>query len=488
MSDANRTAVGLVEEAVLGTTPANPAIEALRVKGANLAYSKATVTSKELRPDGQVPDVVTVGFDAGGDIPLEASYGALDTLFRGALRSEWVWSAIRQNTATQTGNISAVSATAYTVAASGGTLYNAQAFAQQMLIRATGFGQAGNNRLFVAAAGTTGTSVAMTGGTVEAAPPVGARLKAIGFQGASGDLTATASGLAATALNFTTLGLVPGQWLWVGGLAAGNAFATPANKGWCRVSTVAAAALTFDIVPTGWAIDAGAAKTINVYTGDYLRNGTTRRSFTVELQYQDLATPEYEYYTGMVVSTLELTVGQKAILEAKAAFMGLNVSNVTARVAGATDVAAPTNDVLNTSSNVGTMLDNGAPIPGGNFVMGLSLSITNNLRRNDIVASLATVNIGVGQFRVEGTLHTYYGSNAILQKVRNSTASSYFVPLTDGSNHAILVDLPRIKYTDGTPTVPGIDTDRMLDTKFAAMRHPTLGYTMHIQRFEEYNT
>jgi hypothetical protein len=493
MSDANRTAVGLCEEATLGVTPANPVFESLRVTGANLSYAKQTATSKELRSDRQITDLITTGFQAGGDIPMEASYGALDSQIRGAFMSDWALASVRQNTATQTANISAVSATAYTLIASDGTQYRTGAFAQYMLVVAAGFVAAGNNRTVVAGAASSGTSIVMTAGVVDAAPAVGARVKQIGFQGPSGDMVAVAGGLGtqgltSTTLDFTTMGLTVGTWVYVGGPSAGTAFATAGTRGFCRIASIAAHSLLFDVVPSTWAADAGVAKTVQVYVGDYIRNGVTRRSYTIELQYQDLAVPEYEYYTGMVPSDLALTVQAQSILTAKITYMGLTAADVTARATGATDTAAPTGDVLTGSNNVGFLYENGAPIAGPNFVLGANIALANNLRRNTGLGSLASVNIGVGQALVTGDLNMYYGNNAILQKIRNSVASGYAVGLIDNTTtRAVLIDIPRIKFSDGNPTVPGIDTDRMLDAKFSGVRHPTLGYTIQCQRFEAFN-
>ena len=57
-------------------------------------------------------------------------------------------------------------------------------------------------------------------------------VKVVGFQGATGDVTATATGLGSTLLDFTTLGLSAGQWIWVGGDTSGVKFATAACNGW----------------------------------------------------------------------------------------------------------------------------------------------------------------------------------------------------------------------------------------------------------------
>jgi hypothetical protein len=108
-------------------------------------------------------------------------------------------------------------------------------------------------------------------------------------------------------------------------------FATAACRGWARISSgagnITATALNFDVLPTGWGVDAGAAKTIRVYFGDYIRNGTTRRSYTIEQQFQDLTVPTYEYYKGMVPTSMEFDVKSQDILTGKTTFMGMTVAD-----------------------------------------------------------------------------------------------------------------------------------------------------------------
>lgn len=494
MSDANRTQLGVVEEVVLGTTPVNPVFETLRVTAVNLDVAKTTITSKELRADRKVTDRITTLLESAGDLPQEVSYGAPDTLLRGAMQSEWIFAPVRQNITGATTNISAASATALTVVAPALLASNAGTFAVGLLVRTSGFVAAGNNALRRAGAGSSGTNIALAGGTIDAAPALGARAKVIGLEGAAGDIAATASGLSSTALDFTTLGLAAGMWLWVGGPIVGQQFATAANIGWCRIAAaggITATALPFDVVPTGWGVDAGAAKTIRAYWGDYIREGTTRRSYSIEQQFQDLVVPTFELAKGMVPIQFELSAPTASIMTCKTTFMGKTGQiPTTARFAGATDLAAPTGDVFNTSSNVGTMLVNGAVIPNGNFVTALTLSIDNSGRRNNGLGSITSLDIRTGTANITAKLSTYYGDPTILTLVRNSTVASYFLPITDPTitTRAYLFDLPRIKFGGGDPTVPGLDTDRMLDTDFQALRHATLGYMLHVQRLEEYNT
>ncbi|TGV23899.1 hypothetical protein EN811_31160, partial [bacterium M00.F.Ca.ET.168.01.1.1] len=88
-----------------------------------------------------------------------------------------------------------------------------------------------------------------SGITDEAAPAAAARMKVVGFQGSSGDITATSTGIGSTTLDFTTLGLTVGQWIKIGGIAAGEQFATAALNTFARITAIAANALTLDNLP-----------------------------------------------------------------------------------------------------------------------------------------------------------------------------------------------------------------------------------------------
>jgi hypothetical protein len=102
MSDSNRTKIGYVKELVYDTLPANPAFKNLRITGSGLNFSPATVESKELRADRMVGDLIRVGYDLGGSIPLEMSYGSLDDLIEYALQNFWARTPVRDNNGTPT--------------------------------------------------------------------------------------------------------------------------------------------------------------------------------------------------------------------------------------------------------------------------------------------------------------------------------------------------------------------------------------------------
>lgn len=486
-----------MKEVTYDILPTSPAFKNLRVTGDGLSASPVTTESKELRSDRMIGDFPRVGIDAGGSLPLEVSFnGPVEDMLPFALQNDWVRTPVRDNNGTADSEITDVTVTTgvYTFLTTGAanTDFHFGLMKIGQLVRASGFAQAANNGLFRASAASA-TSVTLGNTSVaEPVPPAAARLKVVGFRGAVGDITATATGLASTALDFTTLGLASGMWIKVGGSAAGEKFAiTPANNGWARINgTITATALPLDNLPTGWGVDAGTGQTITVWVGDYIRNGTTEATMALEEQFQDLVVPEFNYYTGYAVDTLDTVMNNRSIVTASVTFMGASLSQQTARAAGATDIASATNDVLNTSSNVGQVVDNGISLRGQSAVTSLTLSLKNNKRRTSALGIVGNADDNSGSFRAEGKMSMYYASNAIRTKILAGTASSFNTRLIDATapnnSRAITIDIPRIKFTAGNPSTPGIDTDRTIDPGFSALAHPTLGYAFSWTRTEEF--
>lgn len=479
----NRVRVGVVRESSFGVIPTNPVFQNLRYTSSGLMGAPQTIVSNEIVSDRQVSDLVMVGKDIGGELAVEWMAGAHDLLIEAALFGNWTKLSERFNSPTA-GGITAVAATTYTCAASGAAT-GLGAFAQNDLIRATGFTNGANNKTFVAAAATSATSIVHSGGVVET-PPAAARVKKIGVAGASADIVAAISPnrLTSSALNFSTAGIVVGMWIMVGSdTAAGNKFATAANKGWVRVSAVSANSLTLDIVPTGWAADSGTGKTIWLQWGDYVRNGVTQFSHTLEQAYLDNG--QYQYFSGMVANGMSMEVDAKQLVKGQFTFLGATSKAVSVAEAGATNWDwNPVTGVLNAAASVGRLSENGTPIVGPNFVLGVKLGLNNNLRAQEAVGTIGAVGVGAGRAEVSGSIMTYFGDVTLLQKVLNNTLTSLDFNLKDSDGSTVLVDLPSIKLSTGTAPVPGINQDVQVECGFQALKHATLGYTLHFQKVE----
>ena len=491
MSDSNLVPFRYVAETTPGTTPGNPAFQTVCHTGAGLAANPQTVQSEKICgvATDDVEDLILVGLDGNGNLPFELEYGLLDTLFAGVLRSTWTLRNRRANTASND-NVSRPSSNQIT-SVNGTTdafiVVSDTTFPQHRLVFAEGFTNAANNGLHVADTGGSGTSVNVTSSLVDETAPNTAHLHDVGVQGTSGDIETTTTGgnaLTSTSLDFTTLGLTAGQFIKIGGDDTATKFATSAVNDWVRVSVVAANRVDLDMVPTGWAADAGASKTVQLFFGDRIVNGVTDQAFTMEREFSDLSPTVYQYARGAFASTYSLRGTQGQIVTGSLGFENLTpVAPTTTRESGATTISPPGFPSINAASNVAIVAEGGARLADPNFIFDGSIEINRNIRRRNAWGSIGSVGMGFGTLDLTGTFSTYFASVALAAKPVNNTESSFTVGFSDSQNHAMVYDMPRIKYAQGDPSAQPRNSDIDLPLQYRALRDSTLGYSLLHQRF-----
>ena len=181
-----------------------------------------------------------------------------------------------------------------------------------------------------------------------------------------------------------------------------------------------------------------------------LKSGTTRRSFTLERKFADLATPEFHRYTGVEFNSLALSVAPNAMVSATFSVVGKDLALATAEVASSTY----SSDVGNTpfDSFTGSITEGGSSIA---TVTSLEMTIENGLEPLFSVGADTTNRPSIGKSRVTGTLVTYFDSKALYEKFINETSSEIVCTLTDTAGNDIEIDIPNVKYNSGQPDVSG---------------------------------
>lgn len=494
MTDSNRLRLTYVEEATLGTTPTTPRMRMARVTGETLAHAPTFVMSEEIRPDRMNSDPIKVNETNTGAINGELSFpvdgSPLSSWFKSLMCSAWQNMPVRDNDGAADSVITDVDADTDTF-----TVTTGAAFVVGHLVRATGFGEAGNNGLFRAETGSNATALVVPsspGLTDEAAPAAAARLKVVGFMGADADITALADGLGSTALNFTTLGLAVGQWIKIGGAAEATTFAFLVTAGavarrnaWARITAIAATKLTLDNLPSGWTTDSGTSKTIQVFVGDQIKNGTATYGGTIERGFMGQAVPTYVIQRGMVAGQAQFNFTTEAVATWSFTFTGLSGEQTTTSLDAAPD-AAPGNPVMAAAVNVGRIAENGSCLSSPNWMQSLQIQVNNNLRPINAITcgeTIGPVDIGKGAFDVTVNAPTYFGSNALLSKLFAGTATNINARIAK-ENQALIFALPRITFTEGSPSAGGRNQDVTLPLVGSASHDSLTDAHLIIDRFE----
>ncbi|MGY5812005.1 phage tail tube protein [Rhizobium sp. LEGMi198b] len=484
-SDTNRVRMTTVRETSLGVTPSNPRMRAHRFTGETLAYQPVFIDSEEIRDDRMNSDPIKVDETNQGPINGELSYpvdgSPLSQFIESLFFNPWVNTPSRDNDGAAASVITGVTASTGVIAVTA-----AAAFVVGHLVRLSGFGQAGNNGLFRITTGSaTVPAVGAAQLTDEAAPAATARMKVVGAQGVAGDIAAVADGLTATALDFTTLGLAVGQWIKVGGTGANFRFATGATNGWARIVAIAAGKLTLDNLPTGWAADTGFGKTIRIFFGDRIKNGTTMLSQTIERGWMAQAVPSYIIQRGMVVGQGEFTYESKAVAKYVLTFNGMTGETTTVSLDDTPDPVT-TNRSMDSAVSVGRIAENGVAVGGPNFVKSCGITINNNLRMLDAIRNdgkVGAVDIGTGSCDVTINMQTYFGSNDFLVRLFSSAVSNLNLRIAK-DNQAVIQSVPRMTMTDGTTNAQGKNQDSMLPITAKASKDPLTSAHILMDRLE----
>jgi hypothetical protein len=482
MTSSNRVQLAMVPEVTQGVTPNTPRMRICRYTSESIAFNPEYIDSDEIRSDRMMSDPILTMQSSGGGLNLEVSYpednSALSEIFESAFFNAWVLTPQRDNDGTADSVITDVAATGVITVTAG------PAFAIGHLIRNTGFGVAQNNGTFRI---TTGSATVPSVGAgllaVEAAPSATARTKVVGFEGVAGDITATATGLGSTTLNFTTLGLVVGQAIKIGGSAVGNRFNTAANNDYARIIAITATALTLDNLPVGWATDAGTGKTIRVFFGDQIRNGTTRQSLTIERGFLGQAVPSYIVTRGMHAESMQISMASKDKIKASVSFSGMSggVSTTALDASPDPETASP---VFAANPNFGRLAEGGATVVGPNFIRSTEISISNNLRMIENLGSISPVDVLPGECTVTGKSEFYFGDAAILSKFYAGTPSSQFMAIAK-ANRALVFGIPRITYRGGTnPSVAGKNQDVTIALDWQASKDTLTQAAILLDRLE----
>lgn len=209
---------------------------------------------------------------------------------------------------------------------------------------------------------------------------------------------------------------------------------------------------------------------------DQLQVGTTRRSFTAERIFANLAIPEYHRYKGLEVNSFSLTVAPDAIVSGSFTCIAQGYEIDTAIIAGATYNAASVTEPFDSFS--GVITEGGVTI---GIVTSVDMTLENGLNPLFVVGSAETIDPSIGKSRVTGTVNVFFESKTLLEKFVNETPSSLVFTLVDPDGNAYDFTLPNIKYTGGQPDVSG-EGEIVIALPFTALYDSTEGSNLTIER------
>lgn len=466
--DSNSTGLRIAEEVCLKVLPSvangDPMDPVWHAQEPN-SYSDfggdvSTVARNPINPSRQRKKGTVTDLDASGGYNSDLTQANLTRTMQGILFAD-----IREKPTTAPMNgvatvMTGVTNANYTAAAGLGK------FKAGDLIKASGFGVAANNGLKLVTAAAAGT-VAVAGLAAEAAPPAGAKLELVGRQFAAGDLSVVMSGnvaqLVTTAEDFTTMQLIPGEWLYVGGDIAANQFANNL-PGFARIGRVTAKMLELDKVDWVPAVSDGAAKTVRLFFGSVIQTEgdpdlIKRRTYQLErsLGKDNNNQTMSEYLIGAVPNEFTLNVAQADKVTWDITYIACEHqqrNGAQGLKGGVRPQLNVSDDAFNTSSDFSrikmSLVDETAsnPVPLFADVTDLTITVNNNVSPVKAIGTLGAIDLNAGTIEVGGSQTAYFTGVEAVQAIRNNSSVTIDVIMVK-ANAGVVFDLPLVTLGNG---------------------------------------
>lgn len=359
------------------------------------------------------------------------------------------------------------------------------AAAARSLVFAKGYTNSVNNGFHVLSDDTAPSDVKIQVGTslVSETPPTNATLEVAGVRIGDSDLTFTVSGSTATLVssadvaNWATLGLLPGQYIHIGGATSAavvqNALkdsTTDDTFGYARITSIATATLNLDKLDTnlGATADNTSEGDCDILYGRFLRNVATsaatdderylERSYQVEALFPDLGgagNDEYEYAIGNFANELALNFPLTDKATGTWGFIGTNSDEITSsRKTGASTGTAPIRTTaLNTSSDIISLTTDVVSSVSDVCFKSLTLTIRNNVTPENCLGTLGATFVNAGLFEVNLDGQMLFTTKEIVNAIAaNDTVT--FAAILANTDGAFAIDLPSMTFGGGDREYP----------------------------------
>lgn len=511
---SNETNLTYAEETSLKTLPGTPIWIPLEPNSyADFGGELTTVARNPINNSRQRKKGVVTDLDASGGFNTDLTQTNLQDLLQGFFFADLRKKGECKNAIGETTITISVTATTDTYTRVGGTVDLTTQFEVDDLVFMAGFANSANNGLFAVTAVTATTVVVAiadgAGGNptlVDESATSSGSIVQVGYEGAAGDIDVDMTGsfpaLTSTSLDFTDLGLVVGEWIFVGGDSTGLKFTNSTNNGFARVRSIAATKLEFDKTQGTMVTEASTTETIHLFVGRVLKNeaaaSIVRRSYNLERTLGKADTTDtyeqVEYITGAIPNEFTLNINTADKVTADLSFVALDhelKDGATGPKSG-TRPSLVEADAFNTSSDFSRIKmavhsDSDAnPTALFAFAQELNLTINNNVTPDKAIGTLGAFDATHGTFEVSGDITAYFADVDAVSAVRNNSDITLDVHMVK-ANAGISIDLPLITLGDGRLNVEQDQSIKIPLSKQAATGakiHSNLDHTLLMVFFD----
>lgn len=461
--DSNLTGLSYAEEASLKTLGGTPVWHPLEPNSyADFGSNIATVARRPISASRQRKKGTITSVDASAGFNQDLTYSNMTRLLQGFFFAD---AREKKTTTPMTGAASLVitgvvgAATKTYAAASGMNTFLARA-----IVLASGFSNSANNGIKNVTAVAAGTITVTEAIVDEPAPPAAAKIETVGYALVAAEASIAMNG-SLVRMNLlttvpSTLGIAPGEWVYLGGDAVNSFFTN--NRGYARVSVIGTDYIEFDKVSWTPQVEAGTGKTIQLYLGTYLQNESNpalikRRSYQLERTLgNDGVGVQSQYVIGAVPNELTINFPQedKVTIDLSFAACDEEHRDGTVGVKAGTRLSLVAESAYNTSSDFSRIKlgiadpANATVTPLIGFLQDATITINNNVTANKCLGSIGAFEMTTGNFDVGGSTNGYFSVLSAIQAIRSNVDATIDLILCS-AGRGFVFDVPLLGLGNG---------------------------------------
>jgi len=202
-----------------------------------------------------------------------------------------------------------------------------------------------------------------------------------------------------------------------------------------------------------------------------IKIGLDDSSYSIEKEFGDIA--KFATFSGMRVGAMSLSMAYGEILTGSFTFAGAGADTPASSLVGTGSTNdAPTTEVMNASSDVGTVKIDG--VTTDICINSLEITLDNALREITCIGKDSPKDQKKGTASVTGTIEMYLSADsfALYQKALTNSSISLEYTVSDGtSSYTFLI--PNAKLSGDAPQSGGLDQDIMFSAEFTALYDET---------------
>ncbi len=283
----------------------------------------------------------------------------------------------------------------------------------------------------------------------------------------SGDVTITVGSgvvtLSSTVTDFTTLDLVVGEYIFVGGDTSVTQLGGTNSPGFGKIVSIDTNQLMLTDITWIPATDSNAGKTVQIFHGEKVIRNEKDPDLIIRSSYQlertvgkDNDGTMSEYLVGAIPNEFKMTIKQEDKITCSLGFVAMDAEYRSGAdgIKAGTRVDALSEDAYNTSSDIYriklSIVDPTTltPTPLFAFVTDAEITIANNVTPNKAVSVLGAFDATAGMFDVSGKITAYFADVEAIAAIRNNSSVALSI-LGSARNGGFSIDIPLLTLGDG---------------------------------------